>query len=394
MTKNVRFTRLDETIARSTMIGDLWQMTWGEDGSQFVGQCDGWGSKELPEYTGEGYTSRMYRIEDSPPDVHFSFLPGYPDLVNFYDNLELAGRYYGMGILAVDGRIYHFMSSFKRRFLESDNGFAMVKLIYSDNNGLTWHNQDGSTPVQWEGWDDRSRENMLFYREPNDAFSMLSVVQMGRNYELNRDGYVYIYSPNGNVDGLTNQLVLARVRKDRILHRDDYEYFQAIQPDGQATWSPDIGQRGVVQTFPKGWVNWKSTHPWGWLPSVTYNPGLQVYMMATWGTGVKPDGGDWFEKPSYLGFWTAPNPWGPWSQQHEETAWLPGGNPNSRAYAPQISPKWIAEDGRSFWLVYTDFRTNPDAAGTPIAELTAEKNEAHLPDYRFLCQKVLIEELH
>ena len=27
------------------------------------------------------------------------------------------------------------------------------------------------------------------------------------------------------------------------------------------------------------------------------------------------------------------------------------------AYQPQISPKWIAADGKSFWLVFTDFQT-------------------------------------
>ena len=54
-----------------------------------------------------------------------------------------------------------------------------AKLIYSPDNGRTWHNQDGSTPVVWEDWYDRSRKNMLFFREPQDAFSFLTFVQMG-----------------------------------------------------------------------------------------------------------------------------------------------------------------------------------------------------------------------
>ena len=28
----------------------------------------------------------------------------------------------------------------------------------------------------------------------------------------------------------------------------------------------------------------------------------------------------------------------------------------ARAYQPQIAPKWISDDGKSFWLVWTDFQ--------------------------------------
>jgi hypothetical protein len=89
--------------------------------------------------------------------------------------------------------------------------------------------------------------------------------------------------------------------------------------------------------------------------------------------GCAPDG-MWFGKPSYLGFWIAPQPWGPWTQVHEETAWTPLGDGKARCYQPQISPKWLAEDGRSFWLVWTDFQV-----------IDGER-----PHYAFNAQKVLI----
>ena len=38
----------------------------------------------------------------------------------------------------------------------------------------------------------------------------------------------------------------------------------------------------------------------------------------------------------------------------EETAWTPGGNPEARAGTPVLSPRWIAEDGRSSWLVWNE----------------------------------------
>ena len=35
-----------------------------------------------------------------------------------------------------------------------------AKLIYSPDNGRSWRNQDGSGPVVWESWEQRSRETM------------------------------------------------------------------------------------------------------------------------------------------------------------------------------------------------------------------------------------------
>ena len=101
-------------------------------------------------------------------------------------------------------------------------------------------------------------------------------------------------------------------------------------------------------------------HPYAWHPSVVFYPASGQYLMANWGMGCTSDGSYWFGKPSYLGFWTAPQPWGPWTQVHEETAWTPAGEDGARAYQPQIAPKWISPGGRSFWLVWTDFQVIDD----------------------------------
>ncbi|HEY3281903.1 MAG TPA: hypothetical protein VGN26_06470, partial [Armatimonadota bacterium] len=213
-------------------------------------------------------------------------------------------------------------------------------------------NQHGG-PVEWEPWEQRGRHNMAFFEEPDECFQLLSILQMGRGYELNRDGYLYVYGPNGNVEGTMNQLVVFRVPKERLLDRSAYEFFVRRGSDGAASWSPRIEDRGVVHSFPAGWVNVRA-HPYSWHPSVVWVPGLNLYLMANWGMGT--DGDLWFTKPSYLGFWTAPEPWGPWTQIHEETAWTPRGDLGAHAYQPQIIPKWIAPDGRSFWMTWTDFR--------------------------------------
>jgi hypothetical protein len=356
--------RRDETILRLGGMGDNFHMTWAADDRQYAALCDGWGWFDKPNGM---HNSRLFAISSGPKDASFSDVPGYPYLIPEVD----APHYYSFGTLALAGKIYQYLSTFNRG--QEDIRFVGAKLIYSPDNGRTWRNQDGSIPVVWESWEHRSRETMVFFEEPGEAFSLPSIAQMGRDYSDNRDGYVYVYAPNGNVEGLMNELVMFRVAKNRILSRDDYEFFAGRNADGTARWAKSIDARAVVHTFPRGWVN-RRTHPYAWQPSVVYHAGLGCYLMTTWGMDCTANG-DWFGKPSYLGFWMAETPWGPWEQIHEETAWMPGNDPNARAYQPQIAPKWMAQDGKSLWLVWTDFQKlqSPECA-------QGEKNWMQLDD--------------
>jgi len=347
--------RLEETTIRAGGNGDNWHMTWADNDKQYVGLCDGTAWENVPEYNGKSYNSRVYGIQGDPLDFNFEHMPGFPDLL--IEDFPNCSRYYGFGILALNDGIYQFLSTPNHPFAVHpqalpDPRFVGAKLIYSSDNGQTWKNQNGS-PLCWEDWQDRNSENMVFFNEPDGAFSLLTILQMGKNYHDNRDGYVYVYAPNGNSEGTMNQLVMFRVARESILDRQAYEFFAGCRSDGSAEWIKDINARGIVHTFPSGWVN-KKFHPYAWHPSVVYNRPLNVYMMANWGMGCSAEG-DWFSKPSYLGFWTAPNPWGPWTQIHEESQWTVAGDSESRAYQPQISPKWISADGKSFWLVWTDW---------------------------------------
>jgi hypothetical protein len=342
--------RRDETTLRFGGHGDNWHMSWAADDTQLLALCDGSG---LPGTKTLHYNSRLYRCIGIPPDVRFVDVSGYPQLLTDPSRRGGTGRYYGFGTLAVDGSIYQFLSTTNVRWDQPNPRFVGAKLIYSPDGGTTWCNQDGSTPVEWEPWESRSRANMVFFQEPGEAFQLLTVLQMGMDYQANRDGYVYVYSPNGNTEGSMNELVMFRVPKHKLLKRSSYEFFGGMR-GGSGTWTSDIEERAVVHTFPRGWVNTKKS-PYAWKPSVAFNSAVGVYMMTNWGTGCDPDGW-WFGKPSYLGLWVAENPWGPWEQVHEETAWMPNGDLHARAYQPQIAPKWIAEDGRSFWLVWSDFQ--------------------------------------
>lgn len=337
--------RLDDTIRRIKFVGDNWLMTWASNGKVYTNLCDGRGDGTTT------WNTRPYILNGSPSDVSFEFIPTFPDLIA--GETPNVNRYYGFGLFAHGSNLYTYLSTPTHPFLPSGAKFCGVKLAYSPDLGKTWRNQDGS-PMIYEQWHERNRSNMLFFNEPGDAFSLISVLQMGRNYEHNTDGYVYIYSPNGSIDGTMNQLAIARVPKGKVLDRASYEFLVAHNADGSAQWDTDIRRRGAAHKFPSGWVN-VMYHPYAWQPCVVYYAPLGLYMMSSFGMATDSHG-MWFARPSYLGFWTAKTPWGPWTQIHEDTAWTPAGDQNARCYQPQIAPHWIAPDGESFWLIWTDFQ--------------------------------------
>jgi hypothetical protein len=377
--------RRNDTILRLGGHGDDFHMSWAADDRLLVALCDGTGWPNGGEKL-HNDNSRLWAILGGPHEARFEEVAGYPELIQDFESVRCSTRYFGFGTLALDGCIYQFLSTPDRPFLDRPSmephpRFVGAKLIYSPDNGSTWCNQDGSTPVVWEEWEDRSKDNMMFFREPQDAFSQLSVLQMGKNYDANTDGFVYVYGPNGNTDGTMNELVMFRVPQQSILDRSAYEYFGGLGADGSANWVKDIMRRRPVHTFPRGWVN-KTLHPWSWLPSLAYNAPLGVYMMASAGTGCSPDG-NWFGKPSYLGLWVAQHPWGPWTQIHEETAWTPDNDRDARAYSPQIAPKWIAKDGKSFWLVWSDFQSVEGGENNAVADLERIRQEhPEIPEER------------
>ncbi|MEQ8671869.1 MAG: hypothetical protein RLP44_05345 [Aggregatilineales bacterium] len=144
-------------------------MTWASDGNLYTSMNDGFGWKDMPEFDGRFYNSRVYVIKGDAPNHSFHHLAEYPNLENDFTGQNTITRYYGFGILAVEDRIYNFMGTLKDPVGALENAFIGVKLIYSEDNGKTWKNQDGSSPVIWEKWEDRNKDNMLFFHEPDSV---------------------------------------------------------------------------------------------------------------------------------------------------------------------------------------------------------------------------------
>jgi hypothetical protein len=43
---------------------------------------------------------------------------------------------------------------------------------------------------------------------------------------------------------------------------------------------------------------------------------------------------------------------------YENEKWCPRGDEKARAYQPQFMPAWLAPDGKSFYMSWTDFRSD------------------------------------
>ena len=327
--------------------GDNFHTTWSDDDSQYTSLGDGKGWEDSTEWN-----TRVYRLTGDAPSFTPVFLSGYLDIP------YATQHWYGYGIVSVGGTLYQWIGYLTKTGLIR---FIGSKLVYSTDHGATWKNHDGSAMSVPESPDASS---MFTWGNSDDSFSLIGTVQMGKDYSENTDGYVYIFAPNGNTDSLMRQLIMARVPVDEILTEGSYEYRTATG------WSSTFADRSPIYTFPSGWVG--SDFAYAWHPAITYIPQLRLYLMAAGGTAK--NNGTLFNAESYLGMYTAPEPWGPWTQVYEDTTWYAGVDTATRLYEPVIAPKWVGSDGLSFWLVFSDAKGWP---GT-------------LPNYKFNLSEVTL----
>ena len=337
----------DKTIIRSGTLGDNWCHTWAADDHIYTCMDDGFGWIDTLDLH-QRWNNRVWRIVSGPEHIEAEFLAGYPEYP-FEKSQNPNGKrsLYGFGIISIDGIIYQSLSLC---FGTSFGPFKGVKFIYSPDFGNTWYNQDKA--LVNENTHGEKYEDMFFLNERGQyigAFSILAFAQMGKDYELNRDGYVYIFSPGGGFAPYNQNLNLARVPKTELLNRSSWQFFKELNNDGDPVWADTLKQVGVIHSFPAGYDFY------AWHPSVVYNEKLDLYFMSSYGTGS--NGTDLHDLPSTLILLWAKNPWGPWTEFHRDENWV-FDHPDNRLYQAKLSPKWISNDGKEMWLIWSDQRGN------------------------------------
>lgn len=346
--------------------GDNWFMTIGEDDVLYTALCDGRGwynadgsmkdfkNNQVLQITGgpdsTSFNAKMIHYPDYSrtglTEIHGPIIP--PDSVIEFprarEEMLADWNWYAYGNVSVDGNLYQFISHCGAR--RGWGWFDGTQLIYRPKGESDWKRWNGTDAHDLDRWLlNEGGNQLLFFNEPDNAFSFISVAQYGKDYQENKDGYIYIYSPEGKLKA--SNLNMARVKKEDILDRSKWEYFTQINEKGNAEWiMGDITKRGIVHEFPEGWGFYS------WSPSVVWNEKLSVFIMVTGGTQPPGTTGTHEESGSLM-FLHAENPWGPWKQFYWKENWQVGEDIN-RLYLPQLAPKWISEDGKTMQIVFSD----------------------------------------
>jgi hypothetical protein len=173
-------------------------------------------------------------------------------------------------------------------------GILYMCVRNAGNSQLAWSEDRGKT---W-AWGFKFEES---YGSP-------VFLNAGRNYEGAPDKYVYVYSQEGpSAYEADDQIVLARVPKERIRDKSAYEHL------------------GPVFRFPAHCERVEAV----------YHPGLKRYLLAV---SYNHQGG-W-------GIYEAPTPKGPWRTAFHTNHWDIEGTHGYR-----LPTKWI--NGGTMWLVFS-----------------------------------------
>ena len=351
------------TLRRVGGKGDNWCQTWAADGSIVTAMDDGdWFTSEYR------YHSRLYRLYGDQNNFSRHDVTGYP---RFHTNDD---GWFAYGMLSAGGTLYSMVSK-TQTGAWSEGPFRGVKMLRSYDNGASWSRVDRNNidrPIGASDWAVQSTDSSeMFFKEEfarsgsgKNAypFSFVSFVQSGQDHRASKDGYVYVYAPEGSN---SHELQLARVPAAQLGQRSAWQYFSGWNR-GNATWSKDINSRRANLVLPERNAAGEYFGWYSWLPSVVWNPGLQLYVMANGGTyaghSMTKSTSDYYNKWMHtksgsLGLWYSETPYGPWKQFFYTDYWTPD-NAGNLTYQPKLSPKWISDDGKKMVLIWSDAMRN------------------------------------
>ena len=290
--------------------GDLWFTTWADDDNLYGTWGDGMGPTEgsswslvtdcgAVKYTGE------------PPNLTPTVL-----LRDAPTQLEPRVDDKPSSVLFLDGRLF---GQFHSPLGDARIGY----LAYSDDYGKNWtrvgfYQPGAEKPPNASPWT----------KDANSPFRCLFFINMGRNYELNTDGFVYGLGI-GKEWNWSGEVYIARVDQKRILRYDAWEYWTGLDADGKPLWSKS---QSDAKRLPGVYMTDQS--------SAIYHPGIKRYLFL-----------------NYKRLFDAPEPWGPWTLAGE----FPSVPPEwQNGYQPGIVPKGLGPD--SFWFTISGQQHRPNVS--------------------------------
>lgn len=290
------------TVIHKACDSDNWPMTWADDNAQYAAYGDG-----------SGFDPKV----DKKLSLGLAKITGDPDDFQGINIRSNTGEQIGhgrigkkaSGMLMVNGTLYMWLRNANGNGEES-------QLAWSADHGSTW---------TYSGWNFTT------------GFGCPTFLNFGKNYHGAKDDFVYIYS-HDEKDAYkpADQMVLARVAKDKIRDRSAYEFFTSLNKQGKPVWTKDIEKRGPVFIHPA--MCYRS--------GITYDAGLKRYLWCQVNPDSKHPQGSRFQ--GGFGIYEAAEPWGPWHTVYYTRDWDVGPGETS-----SLPTKWMSKDGRTCYLVYS-----------------------------------------
>jgi len=279
---------------------DNFPVTWADDDNLYTSWGDGGG---FGGTNSDGRVSLGFaRIDGSPENFigHNVWGGKNPD-----NPATFIGK--AKGILSIDGVLYAFIR------IQPDDDRAQI--IWSTDYGNTWNRGFEFT--------ESSTDN---------AFVQPTFIQFGKDYQDARDGYVYIYSGQHKF-GTKNDVFMARVPKNKIRDRSEYDFFFGLDSNDNPLWTSDYFKKKPVFTDSNGV---------GHVPAVHYFSGINRYILTNdWNIG------------SAWGMFDAPEPWGPWSTvvYYDIDDWFQ--TDGDGLFSFYFPAKWRTNDDKDFWMIFS-----------------------------------------
>lgn len=311
------------------VFGDTWSTCEGPDGRLFAAADDtrGFGdvcSSNLAINTIDGYPPELTGVTVNAMPEYGAMCEVGPDRANWK----------ACGIAAVDGSLYlavsrhHYM---RPPFWQQEAWDSSI--VRSDDGGASW------TPAPKIG-------ASMF---PGPTFATPMFVDHGpdvANAPHDADRYLYALSTTGHWNN-GNAMTLGRVRRDLVGRLDpgDWEFAHGYFADGK----PDVADQTVETPV------WDRRHDTA-LPvfqapgrtgmaGATWIPAIERYVLPQWYFPHLERRSPQRFQHSCWRLYSAPAPWGPWTQFHEQD-FTPEG-----FYNPSIPSRFVRDDGRSMWLL-------------------------------------------
>jgi uncharacterized protein DUF4185 len=299
-------------LKRSAPGSDLWPITWADDDLLYTswGDGGGFGGTDSDGRVALGI-AEIKGLGDNWAGINI--LGGKNPI---YSTKPFPGK--ANGILSVGGVLYlHVIAQ---------GNWWRAKIARSTDHGRTWAFNEGT--FNSNSWD---------FAEPDGAFSDMTFLNFGKDYNGARDGFVYVYSQDhrrradGTLSDITDSVAMFRVPKNQIMNRAACEYFAGLN-SLKPTWTRDIQKREGVFT---------NSHSVGFAVRVDYNPALKRYLLTTFHRWD----GSW-------GLYDSPEPWGPWTRVQIFNQWID----SSPKFGFTFPQKWMSPDGKTMYMVFSGTR--------------------------------------